>query len=129
MSATLLPVSLSVPRTRPDLDTGRNKGPSEIPAASSQVFTASTGLRCRPCGTAILVPLPFLVGLALPDSDPQPVVIVGEVRHIEPDQLGSAKAAARELGTDDDPERFEETVRKVGAATPAQGAKPKPANS
>jgi hypothetical protein len=36
--------------------------------------------------------------------------------------------AARELGTDDDPERFRETVRKVAKAPPAKNAAhPRPA--
>jgi hypothetical protein len=37
-------------------------------------------------------------------------------------QSAKFKAAARELGTDNDPERFKETVRKVAKAAPAKNA-------
>jgi methylphosphotriester-DNA--protein-cysteine methyltransferase len=36
--------------------------------------------------------------------------------------------AARELGTDDDPERFNETVRKIAKAPPSKNA-PRPRRS
>jgi hypothetical protein len=43
-----------------------------------------------------------------------------------PSQLDKFKEAARELGTDDDPERFKETVRKVAKAPPSKHSeKPK----
>jgi hypothetical protein len=34
-------------------------------------------------------------------------------------QIDKFQKAARDLGTDDDPERFKERVRKVGSAKPA----------
>ena len=37
-------------------------------------------------------------------------------------QLDKFKAAARELGTDDDPERFKERVKRVANAPPSPGA-------
>lgn len=43
-----------------------------------------------------------------------------EKRPGAPSQLDKFKAAARELGTDDDPERFKETVRKIGAVKPKE---------
>ena len=39
-----------------------------------------------------------------------------------PSQLDKFKAAARELGTDDDPERFKATVRKVASAKAAESS-------
>lgn len=44
---------------------------------------------------------------------------------VKRDDLEQSKAfikAARELGTDNDPERFKETVRKVAKAAPAKQA-------
>ena len=39
-----------------------------------------------------------------------------------PSQRERFEQAARELGCDDDPERFEETVRKIAKAPPARNA-------
>lgn len=39
------------------------------------------------------------------------------------DQRRRFEEAARELGCDDDPERFKETVRKIAKAPPAPGLK------
>lgn len=45
-------------------------------------------------------------------------------------QLDKFKAAAREIGTDDDPERFKAMVKRVGGAkptdTPRGQSRPKP---
>jgi hypothetical protein len=49
-------------------------------------------------------------------------------KHKPEDKAQSARfvEAARELGTDDDPARFKETVRKIAKAPPAKNAaKPK----
>ncbi len=44
----------------------------------------------------------------------------------DPSQLAKCKAAARELGTDDDPDRFRETIRKIAKAPHVRNAdKPK----
>lgn len=38
------------------------------------------------------------------------------------EQLAGFQKAARELGTDDDPERFRNTIRKLAKAPPAKHA-------
>lgn len=38
------------------------------------------------------------------------------------EQLAAFQKAARELGTDDDPERFRDTIRKLAEAPPAKHA-------
>lgn len=44
-------------------------------------------------------------------------------------QLDKFRDAARELGTDDDPERFAERVRKLAKAPPAPAEPKKPAKA
>jgi hypothetical protein len=49
-----------------------------------------------------------------------------QVKRDDPAQSTAFIKAARELGTDNDPERFKETVRKIAKAPPVKNAsKPK----
>ena len=48
---------------------------------------------------------------------------------LAPSQLDKFKAAARELGTDDDPERFKERVKRIGSVKPDSAREAKPENS
>lgn len=42
----------------------------------------------------------------------------GSSAELVPSQLDKFKAAARELGTDDDPERFKDRVKRIGSVKP-----------
>jgi hypothetical protein len=83
----------------PPKATPRNTGPELISAAASHACTASTG-RSR---YRDLLPLPFLIALAAPDQDPQPVGDFGEIGDLEraeftaPERPGKAQAKQRAI--------------------------------
>ncbi|RXF68224.1 hypothetical protein [Hansschlegelia zhihuaiae] len=50
---------------------------------------------------------------------------MSETPEVKKSQIDKFRDAAREIGTDDDPERFAERVRKLAKAKPAPAVKPK----